>query len=77
VIYAINQMNGMLSCVDYQSTKGKSPRHFMIDPGGEFLLVANQDSNNVISFKLDTKTGKLIDTGYAAEVPTPVCVKFL
>jgi hypothetical protein len=48
-----------------------------IDPTGRFLLAANQDSDSVVSFRIDAKSGKLQPTGHVAQVPTPVCVKFL
>lgn len=77
VIYAINQVDGTLSCIGHESTQGKTPRHFIVDPDGAFLLVANQDTDSVITFKLDPASGELSATGHAACVPTPVCVKIL
>jgi 6-phosphogluconolactonase len=53
------------------------PRNFGIDPTGTYLLVANQGSNSVLVFRIDQKSGALTPTGGRAEVPTPVCVKFL
>lgn len=76
VAYAINE-DGTLSLVGRVSTKGKTPRDFVIDPSGQFLLVANQDSNNVVTFRIDVETGALIDMGIESEIPTPVCLKFL
>ncbi len=40
------------------STEGKWPRNFTIDPTGNFLLVANQHTDNVVTFKIDTQTGR-------------------
>jgi 6-phosphogluconolactonase len=76
-MYSINQENGMLKIIGHQSVLGKAPRNFVIDPTGKFLLVANQDSNSVITFQIDSETGKLIETGLQTEIPTPVCLKFL
>ncbi len=73
--FAINNKGG-LNIVNHSSTKGKSPRNFVIDPTGKFLLVANQDSNNVVIFKIDSQTGKLTDTGKRIEVCSPVCLVF-
>jgi 6-phosphogluconolactonase len=39
--------------------------------------VANQDSENVVTFRIDQQTGKLEDTGIESSIPTPVCLKFL
>jgi 6-phosphogluconolactonase len=52
------------------------PRNFVIDPRGEFLLVANQDSDNVVIFKRDKKTGLLTSTGKKIEVGNPTCLQF-
>jgi 6-phosphogluconolactonase len=77
VIYRIDQRTGRLGCVGHQSTQGKTPRNFGIDPAGRFLLVANQDSDTIVTFRIDPQTGTLEPTGHVAQVPTPVCVKFL
>jgi len=53
-----------------------TPRNFAIDPSGEFLLVANQKSDNIVVFRLDQKTGRLNWTGHEVQVPSPVCLKF-
>jgi 6-phosphogluconolactonase len=77
VIYRIDRRAGRLAYVGHQPTRGKTPRQFQIDPTGQFLLVANQDADTIVSFRIDPQTGKLEPTGQVAEVPTPVCVKFL
>lgn len=74
-IYAIDAASGKLSIKGFQSTEGKGPRNFMIDPSGKFLLVGNQRSNSVIIFKIDPQTGLLTDTGKRLEIPSPVCLK--
>jgi 6-phosphogluconolactonase len=75
VIYAIDQVDGTLTCVGHKSTLGKTPRHFVIGPAGEFLLAANQDTDNVVVFRLDPASGELVATGHSVDVPTPVCVR--
>lgn len=75
VIYAIGK-NGELTYVARQSTLGKIPRNFAIDPTGNFLLVANQNSDNIIVFKRDQKTGLLTTTGKKISIGAPVCLKF-
>ena len=75
VAYSIAD-NGTLSPVGRQSSKGLVPRDFEIDPTGQFLLVANQNSNNIVTYRINPETGGLIDTGLEVEVPTPVCIKF-
>ncbi|MDN3586900.1 lactonase family protein [Pedobacter aquatilis] len=67
---------GILRLVETVSTLGKGPRNFSIDPSGKFLLVAHQYTNNVVIFKRNTITGKLIDSGKRIEVGAPVCLLF-
>lgn len=76
VIYAIDK-DGKLSYAGRQSTLINTPRNFEIDPSGNFLLVANQNSNDVIIFKRDKKTGLLTSTGQKILVDKPVCLKFV
>ncbi|MGK4568770.1 lactonase family protein [Flavobacterium sp. 3HN19-14] len=58
------------------SVKGKTPRNFTIDPNGNFLLVANQESNEVVVFGINKATGELTDTEKRIEVCAPVCLVF-
>jgi len=56
---------------------GKTPRNFAIDPTGKFLLAANQESNNIVTFRIDPATGRLSPTGDIVEAPAPVCITFV
>jgi len=76
-IYKINQKNGAITLVGHQSTLGKTPRNFNFDPSGNFLLVANQDSDDIVIFKVDKKTGLLSDSGKKIKAGNPVCVKWI
>ena len=76
-IFKIDQKTGRLSVVGQQPVLGKTPRNFNFDPGGNYLLVANQNSNNVVVFKVDRKTGLLTDTGNRIDVGNPVCLKWI
>jgi 6-phosphogluconolactonase len=76
-IYQVDQQTGKLTLIGHQSVKGKTPRNFVIDPTGKFLLVANQDSGNVVTFRINQESGMLEDTGIESNIPSPVCLKFL
>jgi 6-phosphogluconolactonase len=76
LVYAINQETGKLTFVQRQLTYGKNPRDFTIDPTGKFLLAANQDSDNILVFKIDEATGMLAVTRNRLEIGNPVCLKF-
>lgn len=75
VIYALDE-TGKLNYSGRQSTLGKTPRNFAIDPTGNFLLVGNQNSDSIIIFKRDQKTGLLRPTGKKISIGSPVCLKF-
>ena len=68
--------NGLLNMEQQISTQGVSPRNFAIDPKDNFLLVANQKTNNIVIFKRDKTTGMLEDTRQRIEVCSPVCLVF-
>lgn len=76
-IFSINEETGILTTLGFQSTFGIHPRNFTIDPTGNFLLVANRDSDEVVIFKRDTLTGMLTDTQQRIKVPRPVCLKWI
>jgi len=74
-IFNVNAKDGSLSLAGHQSTYGKGPRNFSLSPDDNYLLVANQHTNNIVSFKRDKITGLL---KYIEQIsaPTPVCLLF-
>lgn len=76
-VFSINSKTGFLKLVDTKNVQGKTPRNFAITPNGQFLLVANQDSDNITIFAIHEKTGLLDFTGKKIEISMPVCIKFL
>jgi 6-phosphogluconolactonase len=76
LVYSISPDNGQLTFVQRQSTFGKNPRDFTIDPTGRFLIAANQDSDNIVVFKIDQGSGKLLATNNRLRIGNPVCLKF-
>jgi len=76
-IFKINPTDGKLTTVGHQSTLGQTPRNFNFDPSGNFLLVGNQNSDQVVIFKRDKQTGLLTDTGKRIDVGKPVCLKWI
>ena len=63
-----------LTLVGTTPVGGKYPRHITFDPSGSLLFAANQNSNNVTSFKVDRSTGKLTPSGTPLQTAIPVCV---
>ena len=74
-IFSIDKATGRLKLKGFQPVLGKTPRNFIIDPTGNFLLVANQESDNVVIFKRNNETGLLKETGMQIKVPKPVCLQ--
>lgn len=74
-IFEINQESGALKSIGFESVKGDWPRNFALSPDNEFLLVANQRSENIVSFKRDKTTG-LLTFIEEVKVPSPVCILF-
>jgi 6-phosphogluconolactonase len=68
--------NGKLELVNQTSTLGKGPRNFVIDPSGNFLLVGNQYTNEIVIFKRNKTTGTITDTGKRIALCSPVCLVF-
>ncbi|MBA2563430.1 MAG: beta-propeller fold lactonase family protein, partial [Chitinophagaceae bacterium] len=66
-----------LALKGYQPTLGKAPRNFIIDPTGNYLLVANQNTDNIIIFKRNKLSGLLKNTGKQINIPKPVCLKMI
>jgi 6-phosphogluconolactonase len=76
-MYSLDESTGQLTLLGHESTQGKTPRNFNIDPSGDFLIAANQSSGTLVVFEIDDATGLLTDTKIRAEIPTPVCIKFV
>ncbi len=76
-IFTINQPDGRLTPMGYQSTLGDHPRNFVVAPSGKFLLVANQISGNVVVFSRNAETGALSNTGYTIKIPGASCLQIL
>ncbi len=71
-----NPTTGALTPMSRSNCGGKTPRNFVLDPTERFMLVANQDSNNVSVFARDPVTGVLAEKGKAFAVPAPMCILF-
>ena len=75
--FSIDPAKGTLNLKNEYPTMGKTPRNFVIDPTGKFLLAANQESNNIVTYRIDAITGALSPTGDVVEAPAPVCISFV
>lgn len=76
-VFAVDPKKGTLTAIEYVPTGGKTPRNFAIDPSGQWLLAANQDSNNIVAFRINAKSGRLTPAGKSIEVNSPTIVDFV
>jgi 6-phosphogluconolactonase len=74
-IFAVNKESGELKALGHESTQGETPRNFSLTPDDTYLLVANQKTNNIVSFNRNEETG-LLTKNSVIEAPTPVCILF-
>ena len=58
-------------------TMGGTPRHFQFAAEGRYVIVANQDTDNLSVFRFDSDSGALEFTGKTAACPSPnfVCAQ--
>ncbi len=75
-VLSIDRSTGTLTTVQRVACGGKNPRHFAVDPSGNWLLVANQDTNNLVVFRRDPISGKLMPGSGACQLDKPVCLVF-
>jgi 6-phosphogluconolactonase len=68
--------DGELSAKQRIGCGGRTPRHFALDPTEKFILVANQDSGEVVVFSRDRDMGVLADTGSRMKLSQPACLAF-
>jgi 6-phosphogluconolactonase len=77
-IFSIDPEKFSLMAMDHAPTLGKTPRHFALDPTGGYLLAANQDTNDIVVFRVHPATGQLTPVGRpVTDAPMPVCILFV
>ncbi|KAL7494515.1 hypothetical protein ACHAWT_007620 [Skeletonema menzelii] len=62
---------GTLAQVGFFHTRGETPRHFQFDHSGQFLIVANQDSDTIAVFSFNLTSGEIKYSGNEYRVPSP------
>jgi len=56
---------------------GGTPRHFKIDPTGNYVFAEGQNNGVTVVFKIDRPTGMLTKTEVTLDSPAPVCIAFV
>jgi 6-phosphogluconolactonase len=67
---------GNLTPMGRSSCGGKTPRNFVLDPTERWMLVANQDSNQISVLGRNPLTGALTEEGKSFAATTPMCILF-
>ena len=72
-VFKIQASNGRLHPIGWIRSGGKTPRFLTVTPNGRFLLVANEDSDTIVTMRLDNGAMPLplpdvVKTG------SPVCI---
>ncbi len=74
-IFGINEIDGTLQKVGHTSTYGIHPRSFVIDPSGNYLLVANQITGNIVIFRRNKESGLLTKLEHEIQLKAPASLK--
>ncbi len=74
--FTVSASDGKLQFMNRSSCGGKIPRHLTLDPSERWLLIANQESDNIAVFARDAKTGHLAESGKSFPLDKPQCLVF-
>jgi 6-phosphogluconolactonase len=75
-VFSIDTATGKLTPHGQVPTGGKEPRNFALDPTGQYLFAANQNSNTIVIFRVGADGG-LQPAGQVLSCVSPVCVRFV
>lgn len=68
--------SGLIKGIQWIDSGGRNPRGFQLAPSGRWMIVANQDSDNLVVFQRDMETGMLTEHA-KYEAGAVVCLEFL
>ncbi|MFJ4344011.1 lactonase family protein [Pseudomonas sp. NPDC089401] len=77
LVFSVGKDDGRLAFLQRRSVEGDHPREFALDPSGNFLLVANQKSNQIVVMHRDPRSGKLGETVQTLKQDAPSDLKFI
>ncbi|QHG64016.1 lactonase family protein [Pseudomonas putida] len=77
VVFSVGKDDGQLAFLQRRSVEGDHPREFALDPSDNFLLVANQKSNQIVVMRRDPRSGKLGETVQTFTQDAPSDLKFI
>ncbi|MGX7196709.1 lactonase family protein [Enterococcus olivae] len=71
-VFAVNEEGASLAFVEHVSSEGDHPRDFNLDPTENFVICANQNTDNLTLYRRDPEVGTL--TLIKKDIPVPECV---
>jgi 6-phosphogluconolactonase len=74
-VFSLESERGDLALRSSVDAMGSNPRYFRVSPGGRWLIVANQDSDDLTVFRVEDEGRSLTYTGtrFAVATPTAIC----
>ena len=76
-IFAVDPDSGALSLAGHCPSGGLIPRNMKLHPSGDFALVANQNSGNVVVFSVDKASGQLTRRHAVEGLTAPLCLQLV
>jgi 6-phosphogluconolactonase len=74
-VFSVSEISGELSFIERISSEGHGPRNFLITPCDNYLLIANQYTNDIQLFERNKTSGSLKHIKKLIDIDSPVCLK--
>ena len=74
-VFTVQEKEQKIKLIGHEESRGEMPRNFTLTPAGDFLLAANQNTDNIVAFRRDAATGLLTFTDQINAFK-PVCLLF-
>ncbi|MCE5240937.1 lactonase family protein [bacterium] len=76
-IFAVDPATGLLTALGHVPTGGEHPRNFVVTADGQWLLCANQDTDNIVVFRIEDEGARLERVSEFTGIAAPVCLLFV
>ena len=73
-VFGVDRENGMVRLLGHKMLAGDHCREFAFTSDGKMLVAGLQHTDKIQSFFFDEKTGRIFDTGYTLDIPSPSAV---
>jgi 6-phosphogluconolactonase (cycloisomerase 2 family) len=77
VQYAYEKQEMRLRTIGWVPSHGRDPRFMCLDPGGEALIVANEQGDSIVWFGIDAQTGRLERQDREIRIASPSTIAFV